>query len=134
MHFRNICRALVLGVATLLVVSCIQAQPHGGLMPPPGGGPFSPKKLLRELKKELNLTLDQEAKLQKIFDEQQKQMDQMFDLMEQQREEMFEKMEQQRKQTDEKIVTLLTEEQKKKFGELQKKRSRRFEHPPEPME
>jgi Spy/CpxP family protein refolding chaperone len=116
------------------------AQPKDRQMPSKGGS-MPPDGMMKELKKELNLTGEQEAKIQKIFDGQEDDMDKSFELekqkhdakreeMKKQREEMKkdrdamrEKMDKQRKETDAKIAAVLTDTQKKKFEDLQKKHS-----------
>ncbi len=126
---------MILSISVLMVPALSFAQPEDyppppGFHMPPHDGPMPLKIFLSELKDRLNLTDDQTAKIQKIFDAQHQEMEKMIDSLENQRQEMFKKIEQQRKQTDEKISALLSDEQKKKFEEMQK----HHRHIPRPME
>jgi len=96
--------------------------------------PITTEGFVKELKKELNLTNEQESKIQKIFDAQSEEIEKKVKLskkdkkikreeMKKEHNTMREKMEKQRKETDAKISAVLTDEQKKKFEELQKKHS-----------
>jgi periplasmic protein CpxP/Spy len=116
---------LVLVSGMILLQSFALAQPEGKPRPPKGG-PMPPEEMIKELKKELNLTSDQEAKIKKIFESQKIEMDKMMDAVKKEREAIREKMEQQRKEIGAKISAILSEEQKKKYEELQKKHFRKM--------
>jgi protein CpxP len=142
MKHRIILKTLAMFIIALVFQSLTIAQPQDRPMPPKGG-PMPLEKIMNDLKKELKLTSEQEAKIQKIFDAQSEEMKEMFEpekkALEVQREEMKneheamrEKMKKQRKKTDAKISAVLTDEQKKKFEELQKKHSQRPRRMPEP--
>ena len=141
MKHRIILNTLEIFIIVLIFQSMTIAQPQDRPMPPEGG-PQRPEKIINDLKKELNLTSEQEAKIRKIFDSQSKEMKELFESdkkaretmleeMEKERDAMHEKMENQRKETDAKISAVLTDEQKKKFEELQKKHS---QQPPRMLE
>jgi Spy/CpxP family protein refolding chaperone len=133
MHLlRNIIAAYLIGLVCLSV-SFAQHRDH---LRPPKGGSMPPEEFVKELKKKLNLTNEQEAKIQKIVDAQQEEMKKTFkaskkehearrEEMEKERDAIREKMNKQRKETNENISSVLTEEQKKKFEEMQKEQPQR---------
>jgi Spy/CpxP family protein refolding chaperone len=117
--------------------------PMFGHIPPEDQPPLPPEEFVKELKKELNFTSDQETKIQKILEAQSEEVKKMFESakkdreakreeMKKEREAMHEKMEKQRKETDAKISAVLTDNQKKKYEELQKKNSQRPPRMPKP--
>jgi Spy/CpxP family protein refolding chaperone len=112
-----ILKTLAIFIVAFICQSFTIAQPKDRPMPQ--------REFVKELKKELNLTSDQETKIQKIFDTQNEEM-------KKERDAMREKMEKQRKETDAKISTVLTDDQKKKYEELQKKHSQRPPRMPKP--
>jgi len=123
---KNIFALLFAGLVSLSVVS---AQPVDQPRPPQGG-PMSPKQMVSQLKKDLNLTDEQSAKIQKIFEAQREEMRKMFDAAQDERDAMFEKMEKQKEETNAKIVSLLTDEQKKKFEKIRREHRQRPPQPP----
>jgi Spy/CpxP family protein refolding chaperone len=105
-------------------------QNDRGRMGPGNRLPLPPEEFIGELKRKLNLTSEQEAKIQKIFDIQNDEMKKTFESekitqkeisgeMNEEHTPMREKLDNQRKEIDTKISAVLTDEQKKKFGELQ---------------
>ena len=66
-----------------LSIAIVQPMDHTR---PPQDGPISPKGMVKGLKKELNLTEDQAAKIQKIFEAQREEMRKIFDAAEEERE------------------------------------------------
>ena len=91
-----------------------------------------PRDIIQVLKNELQLTSEQEAKIQKILEPQQMEWKKSFEFemkrprmrggkVEQDRNAEAEQMEKRRKDMDEKISSVLTPEQKKKFEEVQRK-------------
>lgn len=135
MNHRMIITALVMGFGALMVSSFSFSQPEGRPMPP-NEGPVSPEQRVKELKKELNLTDKQEGNIQRIFEAQNKEMKELFESemkardakreeMKAERDALCKKIEKQRKDTDAKISAILTDEQKKKFKELQKNHDQR---------
>jgi Spy/CpxP family protein refolding chaperone len=113
MKYRIIITALIISIGALICSSFSFAQPQDHQMLP-RGGPMPREEFVKDLKKELNLTREQEADIQKIFDAQRETMEKL------------------RKETDAKISAVLTEEQKKKFEELQKNRSQKPPRMPRP--
>jgi periplasmic protein CpxP/Spy len=122
--------ACLLSISVLIFSSFSMAQPQSRPMPLKGG-PMSPEKRTKELKKELNLSSEQEKKILNIFAAQDDEMMKMIESemnarelkreeMDKDRDAMHEKMEQQRKDMDAKISAVLTDEQKKKFEEFYK--------------
>jgi Spy/CpxP family protein refolding chaperone len=118
-YIRNTFAVCLIG---LLCLSVAFAQPMDHPRPP-HGGPMSPKRMVKELKKELNLTDEQATKIQKIFEAQREEMKKMFEASEEERGAMHEKMDKQLEKTNAKISAVLTEEQKKEFEKMQKERS-----------
>jgi periplasmic protein CpxP/Spy len=107
----------------------IHAQPQDPRPMPPKGVRMPPREFIEVLKQELNLTGEQESKIQKIMDTQAVEMKKMFEAEKMERDAMRKKMEKQRKETEVKISGVLTEEQNKKYEEMQKKHPQR---PPRP--
>ena len=138
MKYRLMFTALLLNINLVLFASFSFAQPHDRPMPPPPG--IMPlEEIIKDLKKELNLTDEQETKIKSVFEAQRIEMKKTFEAerkarearyekMDAERNAMREKMEKQRKDTDAKISVILTDEQKKKFEELLKKHTRRLPH------
>jgi len=93
-----------------LILSAIIAIPVFAM--PPGDGSHMMKGLTRNL----DLTEEQQAQVQKIFDSKQAK-----------REAIRTQMEQLKAETDGEIKTILTPDQQKKFEEMQAKRKQRFE-------
>ena len=142
MKHRIILKTLEFFIVAFICQSFTIAQPKDHPMPPMPG-PVPPEEIVKDLKKELNLTSEQEAKIQKIFETQSEEMERMFESakkerelkceeMKKEHEAMREKMEKQRKETDTKISAVLTDEQKKNFEELQKKHSQKPPRMPKP--
>ena len=139
MKHRTILKTLAIYIIAFICQSFTIAQPKDRPMP----CPVPPEEIVKDLKKELNLTSEQEAKIQKIFESQSEEMERMFESAKKERElkreEMKkeheatrEKIEKQRKETDAKISAVLTDEQKKKFEERQKNHSQRQPRMPKP--
>jgi Spy/CpxP family protein refolding chaperone len=125
--------AFLVLIGVCLFSSFSLAQPRDRPVPPPRR-PMPPEELLKDMRKELNLTSEQETKIRKIMEAQREETKKIFESdrkareermeqMEKEREAMRVKMEKQWKETDVKISEVLTDEQKKKFEEFQKKRS-----------
>jgi periplasmic protein CpxP/Spy len=117
MKYRIMITALIMSIGALICSSFSFAQPQDHQMPP-RGGPMPREQFLKDLKKKLNLTSEQEQKIQQIFIAQSEEIDK-------ERNAMREKMEKQRKETDEKISAVLTDEQKKKYKELKREHTQR---------
>jgi Spy/CpxP family protein refolding chaperone len=88
---RNAFALYLIGILSL-TVAFAQPMDHPRS---PHGGPLSPMGMVKELKKEINLTSEQETKIQKIFEAQWEEMRRMFDAAEEEREAMREKMDKQ---------------------------------------
>jgi Spy/CpxP family protein refolding chaperone len=116
-------------VSAFIFQICLYAQPQDLRPMPPKGVHMLPMEFIEELKQELNLTSEQESKIQKILDTQAVEMKNMFDAERKERDSMRKKFEKQRKETDLKISGVLTEEQNKKYENMQKKHVQR---PPRP--
>lgn len=120
-------------VAVLFLQSFAFAQSEHRPPPPPMGGQMPPGDPVKEMKRVLQLTDEQTAKIEKIFDSQRDAMEKMMDASDAEREAMRASMEKSRKETDEKISNILTEKQRQKFLEMKKKhQQRRPERMPEP--
>jgi Spy/CpxP family protein refolding chaperone len=88
-----------------------QGQGRGGMM-------MSPEQRTTRLAEQLSLTDEQKTKVQKIYEEQQKDMQGMQGAS---REERMAKMQ----ATNDKIKAVLTDEQKKKFDDMQQRMRQR---------
>jgi periplasmic protein CpxP/Spy len=117
MKYRIIITALIMSIGALICSSFSFAQPQDHQMPL-RGGPMPREEFLKDLKKKLNLTSEQEQKIQNIFNAQSEEIDK-------ERNAMREKMEKQRKETDAQISAVLTDEQKKKYKELKREHAQR---------
>jgi Spy/CpxP family protein refolding chaperone len=131
MTYNTVPNTACLFIAVLFLQTFAFAQPQHQQGPPPGGG-MPPGDPVKELKRSLALTDEQAAKIEKIFDAQHDEMEKMMEASESEHDAFREQMDKNRKETDEKISSILTAEQKKKFIEFQKHRSRRPVRMPEP--
>lgn len=133
MRHSYLTKMLTMVIVTLMFQLVVFAQPKDRPMPPTGGH-VPPDEFIKELKKELNLTSEQEDKIQRILNSQQAEMNKMFEAEKQKQEikreemkkehdTMREQMEKQRKEIDAQMTSVLTKEQAKKFEEMQKKHS-----------
>jgi len=125
---KNSIELLFIGLMNLSVAI---AQPMGQPQPPHSES-MSPKEMVRQLKKDLNLTDEQSPRIQKIFEAQREEMRKMFDAAEEEHEAMYEKMDKKREETNAKISLVLTDEQKMKFEKMQKDHAQRPSHPLQP--
>ena len=116
--------ALSLGVCAY---SFAQENPSGGQEPKSAsgqhrGGWASPTEMTQRLTKELNLTSDQQTKVQTILEEQQKQMQTLRQDTSSTPEDRRAKMMEIHKNSTSQIRAVLNDDQQKKFDEMQAKR------------
>ena len=78
MNHRMIITALVMGFGALMVSSFSISQPEGRPMPP-NGGPSVTGANGERIKERINLTDEQEGKIQRIFEAQNKEMKELFE-------------------------------------------------------
>ncbi|MBN1398919.1 MAG: hypothetical protein JXA06_12875 [Bacteroidetes bacterium] len=132
MKRRIIVASIMIAAIAYMFPINLQSQPR--VQPPmsPKQRPMPPGELIEVLKEELNLTSEQELKIQEILDAQALETKKMAESEKKERNALRKKMEKQRKETDAKISALLTDEQKKIYEKLQKKRHQRPPHPPKP--
>lgn len=81
---------------------------------------------LERLKAELNLTLEQTAKIQKILDSAQKQAELDRQKYQGDREAMLKAMRERWEKVDKEIEAILTKEQKTKYEKIKKERQERI--------
>ncbi|MGB8012362.1 MAG: hypothetical protein WCF68_12145 [Terriglobales bacterium] len=132
-------RLLLFLAATVLAVAvpfAIAQSPNDG--PPDGGGrhhgPPDPAQHTQELTKKLNLTSDQQTKVQSILQSEHSQMEALHQDNSTSREDRHAKMMEIRKSTDTQIRALLDTKQQKKWDEMQANREQWEGHrhgPPE---
>jgi Spy/CpxP family protein refolding chaperone len=124
---------LFLTIALFLTLSAIaQTGDTGG--PPPGGPPdgvrrpmMSPAEQLKRLDMELKLTDDQKSRIQPILDDQQKQMQQVMADSSSDPQDKMPKMREIHQNSSAKIREVLTDPQKTKFDEMEKRRQQRVQ-------
>ena len=110
---------LLMGVSALAQEATPPAQGQGGGQGQGRGGMMmSPEQRTTRLAEQLSLTDEQKTKVQKIYEEQQKDMQGMQGAT---REERMAKMQ----ATNDKIKAVLTDDQKKKFDEMQQRMRQR---------
>jgi Spy/CpxP family protein refolding chaperone len=125
---------MFLAIAMVLSLSAFaQTGDTGG--PPPGGPPpdgdrrpmMNPAEQLKRLDKELSLTDDQKSKIQPILEDQQKQMLQIMADSSSGPQDKMPKMREIHESSSAKIRDVLTDPQKTKFDEMEKKRQQRMQ-------
>ena len=115
-------RWMIIAVSTLLMMGLSAIAQEAQQAPPPaeggqrrGGGMMaSPEQRAARLAERLNLSDDQKAKVQKIYEDAQKDMQGMQGAS---REDRMAKMQ----ATNEKVKAVLNDDQKKKFDEMQQR-------------
>jgi periplasmic protein CpxP/Spy len=100
------------------------SQAHGGWH----HGPQDPAERTKELAKHLNLTADQQTKVQDILQSQHSQMESLRQDTSLSQDDRRAKMMEIRKNTDSQIRALLDSNQQKKWDEMQAKREQRMEN------
>lgn len=120
--------AMVAGLAFALVATAAVAQPPGGpggqrgpgMFMGPGGGMLGYSQLLRieKVQKEIELTDDQKAELQKIEEQSRERMRQLFQGGQQDREAARQRFEQARAETQKAIEGVLLPNQVKRLKEI----------------
>jgi Spy/CpxP family protein refolding chaperone len=119
------------GVVTILIaVFCVLIFQTTVFAQPRMPAPPSPAERAEQLKKELNLTDAQTAKMKAIFQDQEKGMQKLFESADGDPMAMRETFMKAEREVEKKITALLNDEQRKKFAELQKQRRRRFDERP----
>ena len=118
-------RSTILKISLLAMLALLLQQ--SVLAQGPGRGRLSPSERAAELKKELNLSDEQTAKIQTIYEQQEKEMRALFETSGGDRAAMREAMQQKVKETDEKILSLLNAEQQKKYKSFVEERRARLE-------
>jgi len=118
---------LVLALFSLCAYSIAQDKPSGGQEPKsPNGsehrGGMNPADQTQRLTKELNLTSDQQTKVQSILEDQQKQMQALRQDTSSTPEDRRSKMMDIHKNTMSQVRAVLNDDQQKKFDEMQAKR------------
>jgi len=132
--------------AMLLAISCVLLLTLTASAQPRGPKPMSAAERTEQLKKDLNLTAVQTAKIKAILEKQEKEMKREFgpppgdpqgpppgpSMGEPTGEpdEMQKKMMEKQKEFDAKIAVILTKEQKQKYDEIQKELRKRPGPPP----
>lgn len=115
---------LVLALCSIGVYSFAQDHPAGGQEPKSAGGQhrMDPAEQTQRLTKELNLTSDQQTKVQSILEDQQKQMQALRQDTSSAPEDRRSKMMDIHKNATSQIRAVLNDDQQKKFDEMQAKR------------
>ena len=118
---------LVLAMFSLCAYSFAQDNPPGGQEPKAANGPerrggMSPADQTQRLTKELNLSSDQQTKVQSILEDQQKQMQALRQDTSSTSEDRRSKMMDIHKNTVSQVRAVLNDDQQKKFDEMQAKR------------
>lgn len=110
--------ALAMGAITETNAQNTQKEkPKGGKMDGKGAGDHAAKKL-EMMKKDLNLSADQEVKVKQVFDDEEKSRKaEMANKSESSKEDMKTKMDAQKANSDAKLKAILTDEQYKKYQE-----------------
>jgi protein CpxP len=90
------------------------------------GGPPSADKRLGMLTKQLNLTADQQSKVKPILEDQQKQFEALRQDSSVSPQDRHSKMAELQQSTSTQIRSVLTEDQQKRFDEMQQKRRKRM--------
>jgi periplasmic protein CpxP/Spy len=106
---------LVIGIA-LLFSSFAQAQPMR----------MSTEERVKMLKDSLKLNDDQAAKITVVLDQQSKEMSEVFEKYSDNRDSIRAAMQEIMTKSDKKIIPILTKDQAKKYGEMQKQRRERM--------
>jgi periplasmic protein CpxP/Spy len=91
-------------------------------------GPQDPAQRSQELTKKLNLTSDQQTKVQEIFQSEQSQMQSLHQDTSIAQQDRRAKMMDIRKNADTQVRALLDSNQQKKWDEMQAKREQRMQH------
>ena len=91
-------------------------------------GPQDPAQRTQELTKKLNLTADQQTKVQDIFQSEQSQMQSLHQDSSTPQQDRRAKMMDIRKNADTQVRALLDSNQQKKWDEMQARREQRMEH------
>jgi periplasmic protein CpxP/Spy len=91
-------------------------------------GPQDPAQRTQELTKKLNLTADQQTKVQDIFQSEQSQMQSLHQDSSTPQQDRRAKMMDIRKNADTQVRGLLDSNQQKKWDEMQAKREQRMQH------
>ncbi len=129
---------LTLALVTLMAGIPVLAQDNGGnqeatpqAAPPMHGhehGRFDPAKRTEMLTKQLNLTSDQQSKVQDVLKSQQSQMQSLFSDTSVAPEDRRSKMMDIHKASSDQIRALLNSDQQKKWDEMQSRQEQRMEH------
>lgn len=119
----------LLAVAVVFALSAFaQTGNMGG--PPPDGGRrpmMTPAEQLKRLDQELTLADDQKSKIQPILEDQQKQMQQVMADSASSPQDKMPRMREIHKSSSAKIREVLTDPQKAKYDEMEKRRQQRMQ-------
>jgi periplasmic protein CpxP/Spy len=122
--------ASLIAIAVPLVAAQSDAQPNGqsndqmsGSMGGHHHGPPDPAKQTAELTKKLNLTSDQQTKVQSIFESERSQMEALHNDSSLSQNDRRSKMMTIHQNTDSQVRALLDSNQQKKWDEMQAKRA-----------
>lgn len=120
---------MLLAVAIVFSLAAFsQTGETGGPPSDSGRRPMmSPAEQLKRLDGELKLTDDQKSKIQPILEDQQKQMQQVMADSSASPQDKMPKMREIHESSSDKIRELLTDQQKTKFDEMEKRRQQRMQ-------
>jgi Spy/CpxP family protein refolding chaperone len=130
---RTVKSAKILFVAVLVCTIALGIQAYGQEGPPPGGPgghrqrPSAEEQTSR-LTKALSLTEEQQGKVKAILEEQHQEMGKLREDSSVAPEDRFSKMRELREKAHAQIKEVLTDEQKKKFEEMEQHRGDRMHH------
>src|SRR3984957_15712052 len=125
----NVFKKPLLVLLAVGLISIVAAAQDSSTNPPPPpdkggwrGGPPDPAQRTQELTKKLNLTSDQQAKVQDIFKSEQSQMESLHNDTSTPQQDRRTKMMDIRNATNSQVRALLDADQQKKWDEMQAKR------------